>query len=818
MRLAGLIKVFICILSFISSNAFSQKKGCKDLKKSISESQYKIAANNSRSDSIDILNYHISLNISNFSTKIISGFCTVKFSAKVNAIAQLDLDLLKLTVDSIKQQNNTLIYTYNDTLLRINLNTALNSGDVDSVKVYYHGVPKIDGSGWGGFYFTPTYAYNLGVGFDANPHNYGRVWFPCFDNFVERSTYRFSITTAAAKKAACNGVLVGHTINPNNSETWNWQMNETIPTYLACVAISAYKTVHQTFTGINGPIPVELQGVANDTNNIKASFIHLENAFDTYEQHFGAYSWSKIGYSFVPFNSGAMEHATNVTYPRAFANGSLNYETIMAHEFAHHWWGDLVTCSTAEDMWINEGMASYCEDLFVENLYGKAQYLADVRSNLTEILHFAHHKEGGYRAISGLPHELTYGDHVYLKGKSVAHSLRGYMGDSLFFSSMKSFLNASKFSDVSSVDMRNGLELSSGLDLHPFFDNWVFSPGFPHFSIDSVLVSKIALSYDVKVALKQKLTGAPNLYQDVPLEITWLDSTWMEHHQQVYLSGKDSIFSFMLPFEPKFTAVNYRQKLADAVSCEAKVIKTTGVNNFANALMSLNIAALTDSVFLRIEHNWTAPDSVKDISKNYILSPNRYWKVDGIVNAGFNASANITYNGLTSSFSGNNYLDNGLITGKEDSLVLLYRRDAADDWNEYTAYVKNMGNPNDKTGIISINSLQLGEYCLALKNGPLNLNSAPKAEINEYRIYPNPAGDKLNIEMLPTKNYKSDVDINDSSLRLFESYKVDEHQTKLTVNTEDWPNGIYFVIITQHSTQQTIMQKVIISHQNDSQD
>ena len=347
---------------------------------------------------------------------------------------------------------------------------------------------------------------------------------------------------------------------------------------------------------------------------------------------------------------------------------------------------------------------------------------------------------------------------------------------------------------------------------------WVFSPGFPHFSIDSVLVSKIALSYDVKVALKQKLTGAPNLYQDVPLEITWLDFTWMEHHQQVYLSGKDSIFSFMLPFEPKFTAVNYRQKLADAVSCEAKVIKTTGVNNFANALMSLNIAALTDSVFLRIEHNWTAPDSVKDISKNYILSPNRYWKVDGIVNAGFNASANITYNGLTSSFSGNNYLDNGLITGKEDSLVLLYRRDAADDWNEYTAYVKNMGNPNDKTGIISINSLQLGEYCLALKNGPLNLNSAPKAEINEYRIYPNPAGDKLNIEMLPTKNYKSDVDINDSSLRLFESYKVDEHQTKLTVNTEDWPNGIYFVIITQHSTQQTIMQKVIISHQNDSQD
>lgn len=109
--------------------------------------------------------------------------------------------------------------------------------DTDSVSVYYHGVPQTDATGWGGFYFTPTYAYNL-VSWSLVPiHMYtGRVWFPCFDNFIERSTYDFTITTAAGKKAACNGVLTAHSVNANLTENWTWKLDQTIPTYLACVA------------------------------------------------------------------------------------------------------------------------------------------------------------------------------------------------------------------------------------------------------------------------------------------------------------------------------------------------------------------------------------------------------------------------------------------------------------------------------------------------------------------------------------------------------------------------------------------------------
>src|SRR4051812_511852 len=105
----------------------------------------------------------------------------------------------------------------------------------------------------------------------------------------------------------------------------------------------------------------------------------------------------------------------------------------MAHELSHHWWGNLLTCETPEDMWINEGWASFSADLFFEWQYGKPTYLQRVKSRHEDIVHYLHHTEGGFRAISGLPHNLTYGSHVYEKGADMIHNLRGYLGDADFF-------------------------------------------------------------------------------------------------------------------------------------------------------------------------------------------------------------------------------------------------------------------------------------------------------------------------------------------------------------------------------------------------
>ena len=156
----------------------------------------------------------------------------VTFTPKINGVNQIDLDLQSLTVDSIVYANNSIAYTHNDTLINIPLPVTLNTSDTTDVTVYYHGSPQMDPSGWGGFYFSGGYAFNLGVGFQDNPHNYGRVWFPCFDNFVERSTYEFNIISGNGNKAHCNGMLMNETVITGDTISRNWVMNEEIPTYL----------------------------------------------------------------------------------------------------------------------------------------------------------------------------------------------------------------------------------------------------------------------------------------------------------------------------------------------------------------------------------------------------------------------------------------------------------------------------------------------------------------------------------------------------------------------------------------------------------
>lgn len=243
------ILFFIVITIFTLTTTYAQVKPADVHNKAL----------NSRSDTIDILNYQINLDITDFTNKIITGNCKITFTPKLNGTNLLDLDLLELNVDSVKDAaNNLLTFSYNDTLLAVNLPTLMNVGDTAEITVFYNGTPQTDNSGFGGFYFDNTYAYNLGVGFNADPHNYGRVWFPCFDNFVEHATYEFNIITSGGKKAHCNGVLVSDSIITGDTIVRKWIMNEPIPTYLVGIAVSDYATVHQTFLGNNGSIPVEL--------------------------------------------------------------------------------------------------------------------------------------------------------------------------------------------------------------------------------------------------------------------------------------------------------------------------------------------------------------------------------------------------------------------------------------------------------------------------------------------------------------------------------------------------------------------------------
>jgi aminopeptidase N len=210
----------LCILMFcVGQKGWSQNTPCQSAKSAQIQSPIYSCLENLRSDTFDVLKYTINLEVGNTSSQVISGNTQVRFAPKQNNRTFIRLDLLKLMVDSIKEGNALLSYTYNDTVLKVNFTAPKNTIDTSVITVYYKGTPQIDGTGWGGFYFDNTqsaqYAYNLGVGFGAKPHNYGRVWFPCFDNFVERSQYEFNITSDSTRRAYCNGQLISDIITAN---------------------------------------------------------------------------------------------------------------------------------------------------------------------------------------------------------------------------------------------------------------------------------------------------------------------------------------------------------------------------------------------------------------------------------------------------------------------------------------------------------------------------------------------------------------------------------------------------------------------------
>jgi hypothetical protein len=726
--------------------ATTNGQSCQAARQSQAASIY-YSPENLRSDTIDILKYTINLTVGNVSNQTIAGNTAVRFAPKLNNRTYIRLDLLKMTVDSVKEGLTLLTYNYNDTVLRVNFSAPKNTTDTAVIVIYYKGPPVIDNTGWGGFYFDNTqgaqYAYNLGVGFGAKPHNYGRVWFPCFDNFVERSKYEFNITTDTARRAYCNGALVSDIVSGAN-RTRKWVLDKQIPTYLASVAVAKYSQVNWTINTLTGIKPIVLAAHASDTTALKASFINLPTCITGFENYFGPYIWNRFGYCLVPFGSGAMEHVTNIAYPKPFI-GSLTYEAdLMAHELSHHWWGDLITCETQEDMWINEGMAVFSSYMFLEWKYGKSSYTTKVKSVHEQLVHFLHLKES-FRPISGVPHSLTYGDHVYKKGAEIAHTLRGYLGDSLFFVGLKSVLQSYALKSINSIEFRNQLQAATGQNLTDYFNDWVFAAGWSNFDIDSVRTTAAGGgSFVVTVGLRQKLYGAPQLHNNVPLEISFFRADRSRVVKKAVMSGANATFTFSLPFDPAFVSLNHDGKINDASTHDTRTLKQVGGISFTNGKAFLQMKSVgQDSSIIRVIHHYVKPDAFKYNPALHKLSDQHYWTVTGKLSDGFHSTIRFNYDGTKVSTGNYAYLDTMLTAVNGDSLALFYRKDAGDDWQWVRHF--NKVKYSSRTGFIEADTLKFGQYAFANFGDTLLVGNKTVSVPADVTVFPNPSGRELKI-------------------------------------------------------------------------
>lgn len=755
-----------------------------------------------RSDSIALKSTALHLTIKDFANKKIYGYSTYNVHFIKGADA-LHFDLSSLTTDSIVIDNIKTTFTHTGDRLTIALPKTYAANDSCSLTIYYGGTPAADPGGWGGFYFSGTYAFNLGVGFTVNPHSYGRAWFPCIDEFTMKSRYDFYITSASDYTAACNGLLKD-TIQSNGNITWHFSEANPMSAYLASVSVSKYSVLKSSYNGMAAQYPLWLHCATADTNKVKQSFVNLPKALTAFEKAFGPQPYSKVGYNMVPFSSGAMEHAGNITYPALYADGSTNYETLLAHELSHHWWGNAVTCADAGDMWMNEGWASYCEHFFTEQVYGRAAYNASIASNHYYVLRYAHINDGQAFPMVNIPHTQTYGTHVYKKGADVVHSLRSVMGDSAFFKACKAYQQQYRWGNANTAQMQAVFEQNGGgIKATAFFDNWIKEKGQPH-----VIISKQVHSgngpYRLHITTYQKPRFTEKLYTNLPMEVFFFKDKNTFEKRIIFINNMHDTFSFNFSFKPVLVCLDYEQKLSDAIT--AKNITTAAVQSIDVPEASARIITkkIRDTAFIRLEHHWTGPE--KYTTTYPAMSNYRYLTLDGIWHDSVSMDLEITYDGRQPSGSSNvGWLDHTLIFKTEDSLAVMYRGFPGDYWRPWTDVLLTTGSKTDKFGKILVRNARKGDYVLAMYDRNLAFDAPVSGPV--MTIFPNPAGQyfDINIGNIPPQNNAVIEVFNTQGQCVFTS--AADAQTH--IDTSQWNEGLY--LVRYRSAQNIITRKIIIT-------
>ncbi len=800
-------KILLTTLSllFIASISFAQLEeimGCHHRHQQIKmeppteEEKLAMLLSAARSDTMDILNYTINLEIMSTSARFIKGSTALTITPLMANVNQINLDLLELQVDSVLMNAMPLTYSYDGLLLYVDFPTDLEIGTTYTIEVFYEGAPMVDPSGFGGLDFQNGYAYNLGIGLTSNPPNFGRSWYPCFDSFVERATYEFNIFTRGNNKAYCVGTFIEEVPIVGDTIRRTYQMNQLIPTYLSSIAVSNYQEINDVHNGESGAIPTQLLCKPEDVADMTSTFVELGDAIDAFEFWYGPYPWERVGYVSTP--RGAMEHPTNIAYPTSTAVGgnTFGHRRLMAHELAHCWWGDVVTVGSARDMWVKEGNAEYGAHLMTEYAFGHEAFIDQVKDNhLDNVLQSAHVDDDGFQPLSNIPFEHIYGTHTYRKGAAMLHNMRGYLGDSLFRVGQRAVLDQYAYQSASAQQYRDALTASTGYDMTDFFDAWILNPGYSAFEVNEKDYIAGATGFETNLTIEQKVRAAPNYHQNVPIDVTFIDAAGNQETHNVMCSGQYTDVSISGNVEPYLITINQHNRLNMAHMSDQEILEETGSNNLEYSQLAFSVDAINTPTLIHADHYWVAPDPIEFNPDNAQISSTHYWRIEGDFENGLEAKATFEYRKL---------LDEDLVGTTENDIILIYRRGFGYEWEEYPFYSKLALVPTDGNGFFNLTRVLPGEYTFA--NGTLPLYTSTKEvtgkEHNPIQLSPNPAINQVVLQK------EFDHFINHLQLELIASNGQVVQQEELHVHDSflqhqldlsSFPVGMYWVKLTDET-------------------
>lgn len=497
----------------------------------------------------------------------IKGHIRYHFIPKEN-IATMVFDLASnMVVDSVKYRSISCTHTLAKDELQISLPQSINNGQLDSIDIYYHGSPIQTGFG---AFSVSTHSSGPVLWTLSEPYG-DKQWWPCQSNLTDKiDSIDIHVKTPKPYVVGSNGLLQ-QIDSLDTSYLYHWKHRYPIASYLVAIAISNYSILNDTLQLLNGPIQFLNYVYPHEVNIAKVQLQETKKIIHLFEKLFGPYPFDKEKYGHAQCNiGGGMEHQT-MSFMGNFNRG------LIAHELAHQWFGDKVTCATWKDIWLHEGFATYSAGLI--NDFGVNDTLWDL-FKLRTISEALQAPSGAVYVDDTTQVGRIFENKLsYIKASLILHMLRWKLGDEHFFEACKNYLSDDRlaYGFATTERLKFYLEQSSGMNLQQFFDQWLYGEGYPQYEIQWEQNNNFSISLNIK----QKTTHSSVSFFEMPIPIRFSNGVT---DTTVIFNANFNNQSFTVPLSYKVNSA-----IADPekwILAEYKISNTQEYTNFNKLIVS----------------------------------------------------------------------------------------------------------------------------------------------------------------------------------------------------------------------------------------